>query len=477
MLLAMLAIAESLRVQQYVRFMTDSDLNSGVSANVVGRAGANDSARNSELQATLADPSAQELARSLTQQNEILLAQMAGDPKLQEGIRGLKEEVSAMMADPLVQAQAARLAEEVEEAMVNPNFQEQAKQLLEQAKGVATQMQAMMTDPRLQSEAERAAEQIMKGITGDRNEEAMEATEAMEALKANPIFVEYKRRLLDELEGMQANHYLPGLVAPIAQLMTTLVAEPNIQSYARRIATRLEGMSAQLTSQSTDGGSSLAEIGRSSSGVAFLPRRHLMRKPLNIASRGTASQHPRSEVRMATRGGRSSQPKSNEIGATRPLGFWDPLQLREQGPERYRRFQEMEIKHGRLAMAACLGVLVTLAGIRFPGYLSLLSFPPLKFEDVPGGTISAVEAVPQLGWAQIVTFIALLEVGVFKQDPLKESGDVVPDNIPWVRYDDKDVREFKLNAERNNGRAAMIGIIGMIIHEVLTGNPIFPIAV
>ena len=33
----------------------------------------------------------------------------------------------------------------------------------------------------------------------------------------------------------------------------------------------------------------------------------------------------------------------------------------------------------------------------------------------------------------------------------------------------------RAQAERNNGRAAMMGITGMIIHEALTGNPVFPI--
>ena len=65
---------------------------------------------------------------------------------------------------------------------------------------------------------------------------------------------------------------------------------------------------------------------------------------------------------------------------------------------------------------------------------------------------------------------------LIRQDPNLEPGDVVGDRIPWVRYSDPAVKNFKLNAERNNGRAAMMGIAGMVIHENLTGNPIFPLA-
>jgi hypothetical protein len=62
---------------------------------------------------------------------------------------------------------------------------------------------------------------------------------------------------------------------------------------------------------------------------------------------------------------------STDIGVTPPLGLFDPLGFLSRGPEVYRRYQEIEIKHGRLAMAATLGVIVTEAGIRFPGYLSI----------------------------------------------------------------------------------------------------------
>jgi light-harvesting complex I chlorophyll a/b binding protein 1 len=168
--------------------------------------------------------------------------------------------------------------------------------------------------------------------------------------------------------------------------------------------------------------------------------------------------------------------QSGDIGTTKPLCVYDPLGLMTTNPQKYRRFQEMEIKHGRFAMAACLHVFVTEAGFRWPGYLSFAE--DIKFSDMPGGTIASWQALPTLSWVQIVLIVALLDNSVLAQDPKKAPGDVAPPG--WVRYEDipgKDGREWKLNAERNNGRAAMMGITGMLFHENITGNPLWPIEV
>merc|ERR1719197_780864 len=164
--------------------------------------------------------------------------------------------------------------------------------------------------------------------------------------------------------------------------------------------------------------------------------------------------------------------KEGDIGVLPPLGVYDPLGL--IGSRDMRRFEVMEIKHGRAAMLGFLNVLVTQSGMRFPGYISPSN--DLKFEDIPAGCFASLEALPTAGWLQIMTVTCMMETGYFlwnSDDPGLAPGDIGGDN--WVRYDDDEVRTFKLNAERQNGRAAMLGITGCLIHELLGVPALFPI--
>jgi hypothetical protein len=178
--------------------------------------------------------------------------------------------------------------------------------------------------------------------------------------------------------------------------------------------------------------------------------------------------------RVTARTGPTTMFSEGDIGILPPLNVWDPLGYIDSRD--MRRYEEMEIKHGRAAMLGFLHVVLTEAGLRFPGYLSDGTFggAPIKFADVPAGAINTVLAIPGSSWAQIICLCGVLEAGVFKQDPSREAGDIAPEWGPWVRYDDPEARTFKLNAERQNGRAAMLGITGIILHELLGVDGLYP---
>merc|ERR1712083_1185192 len=119
-----------------------------------------------------------------------------------------------------------------------------------------------------------------------------------------------------------------------------------------------------------------------------------------------------------------------DIGVLPPLGVYDPLGLIETRD--MRRYEIMEIKHGRAAMLGFLHVIALKAGVVLPGALTLSG---TKFADIPTSCLGSLEA---------------------------------------VRYDDPEVKTFKLNAERQNGRAAMLGITGCLLHELLGVDALYP---
>merc|ERR1719440_647363 len=177
-------------------------------------------------------------------------------------------------------------------------------------------------------------------------------------------------------------------------------------------------------------------------------------------------------LRASSKAVQASMFSEGDLGVLPPLGVYDPLGLIETRD--MRRFEIMEIKHGRAAMLGFLHVIALKAGIVVPGYLSISQ--DLKFSDMPTGCLSSLEALPTAGWLQIMVLTCMQEASTGfaskAQDPDGEAGDIALDS--WVRYDDPEVKEFKLNAERQNGRAAMMGITGCVIHELLGVDALYP---
>lgn len=160
----------------------------------------------------------------------------------------------------------------------------------------------------------------------------------------------------------------------------------------------------------------------------------------------------------------------SEIGAQPPLGFWDPLGLlADADQERFDRLRYVEIKHGRICMLAVLGQITTKAGVFLPGSID---FAGTKFSDIPTGW-AAVDKIPAAGLAQIVAFVGFLELFVMKDS----ANGAAPGDFPgdfrngfidfgWDSFSEEE-KASKRGIELNNGRAAQMGILALMVHEQL----------
>lgn len=151
---------------------------------------------------------------------------------------------------------------------------------------------------------------------------------------------------------------------------------------------------------------------------------------------------------------------SKQIGAVAPLGFFDPLDFSKVGDEDgFRNLRASEIKHGRVAMMASVGLLGQ-HFIKLPG-----------FEKVPAGFKALTNGVGILGPVtnSMVGFLELVVISGFmelawREDKQKEPGNYGnPLGIPMYNEDMR-------NKEINNGRFAMICVLGIFAAEVATGK-------
>ena len=111
-------------------------------------------------------------------------------------------------------------------------------------------------------------------------------------------------------------------------------------------------------------------------------------------------------------------------------------------------------------MLAVLGHLVTTAGIRLPGDIAFGT----SFADMKTG-FAAFDTIPIQGTFVIFHFIGLIELGFNKRQ-----GEIEGFCNEKSGFDDATMASKKA-IELNNGRAAQMGILALMVHEKLDNNP------
>merc|ERR1719230_1534221 len=192
---------------------------------------------------------------------------------------------------------------------------------------------------------------------------------------------------------------------------------------------------------------------------------------------GLSLQQPRVQQQSIQMGVESMTGVGPESGGK----IFDPLGMANMGSESTLKFfRHAEIKHGRVAMAATVGLLFHINGIHFSGSLSPTY--GITFEQLSAmGPFNAWNALPLLGQMQIIFTIAGLE---HASECLNPAGHYMKGGMPgdmrflknfWdtpgftKRLSEEQKAEKRLS-ELKNGRLAMIGMASIIAATAVPGS-------
>jgi len=144
---------------------------------------------------------------------------------------------------------------------------------------------------------------------------------------------------------------------------------------------------------------------------------------------------------------------AEQVGAMAPLGFFDPLGFAKVGDEKgFRKLRAAELKHGRVAMMASVGLLGQ-HWLRFPG-----------FDAAPSGlgALNSAEGVAG-SVLMLLPVTAIMELA-WREDASREPGNF-GDPMGVNMYS-----EEMRSKELNNGRMAMLSVLGIFAAEMATGK-------
>lgn len=151
----------------------------------------------------------------------------------------------------------------------------------------------------------------------------------------------------------------------------------------------------------------------------------------------------------------------NFQGATKPLGFFDPLGFsKDVSNSDLLRLRESELKHGRVGMISALTIPLIERFDHSPAIHQFEHLHPSLQLGIVFSIMAAEVTFMRAGWkdpfASSDNYFQLLD-------------DYQPGDLGLCLPVDDDM----LNKELNNGRLAMIASAGMIAQEVVTGQPLF----
>jgi len=153
---------------------------------------------------------------------------------------------------------------------------------------------------------------------------------------------------------------------------------------------------------------------------------------------------------------------SKEVGVTAPLGYFDPLGFSKGKDEAYFfQLRSAEIKHGRVAMMASIGLV----------FQHFIHLPSLA--SVPSGAFATTDLNAAPYSLALLAASAAGELWAWKQDPKLEPGNFGdPSNLLGSGIGAEYSVDWR-NKELNNGRMAMISVLGEIVAELVTGKDAF----
>ena len=155
------------------------------------------------------------------------------------------------------------------------------------------------------------------------------------------------------------------------------------------------------------------------------------------------------------------------IGASAPVGFFDPLGLSKgKSEETLAWYRAAELKHGRVCMVAALGLWFAPSNAKFHWV------PDTLFEEQGGlSALNKVSSERPEAVLQILTAIAAVEVLSLFRAPSGAAGDLGWDPLDFkTKYPDQAAMQLR---ELKNGRLAMIMTWGILAQEYVNGKGIF----